>query len=185
MVDYDEHRTIENPMIGDRVTFVKTAAETDGEYELVRVVLQPGGGTPLHYHTAFSEQFEVEEGQLNLDCNGRTNVLLPGDSIVAPIGSIHRFYNDSAEPVVFLTTVRPARYFEYFLRLSYGLARDGKVRSSGIPKSLWHAAVFFRWGETYMPNVPLAAQKAIFGALYRMARMLNVEKKLMKAYLNG
>ncbi len=43
MVDYDEHRTIENPMIGDRVTFVKTAAETDGEYELVRVVLQPGG----------------------------------------------------------------------------------------------------------------------------------------------
>lgn len=29
MVDYDEHRTIENPMIGDRVTFVKASAETD------------------------------------------------------------------------------------------------------------------------------------------------------------
>ncbi|RTE11734.1 cupin domain-containing protein [Paenibacillus whitsoniae] len=185
MFDYDEHRTIENPMIGDRVTFVRTSAETDGEYELVRVVLQPGGGTPLHYHTAFSEQFEVEEGQLGMVCDGRTIVLLPGDSVVSSIGSIHRFYNDSTEPVVFLTTVRPARYFEYFLRLSYGLARDGKLRSNGIPKSLLDAAVFFHWGETYMPNVSLKVQKAIFGTLYRIARMLNVEKKLMKAYLNG
>ena len=185
MMEYDDRRTIENPMIGDRVTFVKTAVETGGEYELVQVVLQPGGGTPLHYHTMYSEQFEVEEGELHIDCDGRTHVLRPGDRVNAPVRSIHRFYNPGTEPVVFLTTIKPARHFETFLRMSYGLARDGKVRQSGLPKSLWHAAVFFHWGETYMPNVPLTAQKVIFGVLYRIARMLNVEKQLIRAYLNG
>lgn len=40
-----ETRTLENPAIGDRVTFVKTAEETGGAFTGIVVELAPGGGT--------------------------------------------------------------------------------------------------------------------------------------------
>jgi mannose-6-phosphate isomerase-like protein (cupin superfamily) len=180
-----EYRTIENPLIGDRVTFLETAVETGGAYELVQVVLQANGGTPLHYHTAFSEEFEAFEGELYIDCDGRTIVLQPGNKITTPIRSVHRFYNPGVQPVIFRTTIKPARRFEHFLRVSYGLARDGKIAGNGLPRNIWHSAVIFHLGETYMPKVPLPLQKGIFGLLYWIARGFGVERKLTKTYVDG
>ena len=42
----ERERVIENPVIGDRVTFLKTAEETDGEYMLAKVELAPTAATP-------------------------------------------------------------------------------------------------------------------------------------------
>ncbi len=47
-----ESRKIYNPIQQDCVTFLKTSAETDGEYTLVEVELADGGG--LHYHKTYS-----------------------------------------------------------------------------------------------------------------------------------
>ena len=59
-------RTIYNPLQRDRVTFLKTAAETSGELMLVEVELAPGGGNPPHYHTSFSERFTPIVGELSV-----------------------------------------------------------------------------------------------------------------------
>lgn len=49
-----ESRKIYNPIQQDCVTFLKTSAETDGEYTLVEVELADGGGGGLHYHKTYS-----------------------------------------------------------------------------------------------------------------------------------
>jgi len=56
-------RTIENPLVQDRVTFLETSDETGGAYEYVEVELAPGGGAGLHYHLAFTEHFEAVIGR--------------------------------------------------------------------------------------------------------------------------
>ena len=64
-------RVIENPVLKDRTTFLKTTEETKGEYLLLKSEVGPHGGVPLDYHVTFTERFEVLEGQLNVIVGGR------------------------------------------------------------------------------------------------------------------
>ena len=59
-----EKRTFANPAINDAATFIKTSAETNGEYTLMEIDLGKSDGPPLHYHNAFSEKFQVLDGIL-------------------------------------------------------------------------------------------------------------------------
>ena len=81
----EPQRVIENPLIGDRVTFLKTTEETNGEYLLAKVELAPHGGNAMHYHLTFTEAFEVLEGRLNVDLDGRHLVLGPGEKALVQI----------------------------------------------------------------------------------------------------
>ena len=97
-----ETRVIENPLIKDRVTFLETAAETNGKFTLVQVELAPDGGNELHYHKTFDETFTVVEGVLGIQLGKEIFHLKKGESATAPVGSLHRFFNPSAtEKVVF------------------------------------------------------------------------------------
>ncbi|MDQ3987417.1 MAG: hypothetical protein M3280_13085 [Actinomycetota bacterium] len=52
--------TIENPVTGERVTFLKTSAETDGEMVLTETTVAPGGFVAAeHIHPHQSERFEI------------------------------------------------------------------------------------------------------------------------------
>lgn len=175
-------RTIHNPQIGDAVTFLTTAQESGGAYEWVEVRLQPGGGTPLHYHMTFEEEFEALDGRLSLDCDGKTLLLKPGQKAVAPLGSKHRFYNQEKTEIVFRVKVLPARSFEKFLRMQYGLARDGRTGANSMPKSMLELAVVIRMGESYLIGPPVWLQKGMFGLLYRIARWRGVERRLLALY---
>jgi mannose-6-phosphate isomerase-like protein (cupin superfamily) len=170
-------------MIGDRVTFLKTATETQGASTLVQVELAPHGGNVLHYHLTFTERFEAIDGDLHVDLNGQHLVLSPGQSALVPIKAIHRFYNPSDKPVTFIVEMQPSRHFEEGLRIGYGLARDGKCSDKGIPMNLWHLAVLYQLAETYLPGIPLPLQKSIFGILAVIARQIGVEKQLRETYL--
>jgi hypothetical protein len=76
--------------------------------------------------------------------------------------------------------LRPARNFEKALRIAYGLASDGKVTAKAVPKSIWHLALLFQLGESYLPGLPLPIQRGMFGALAGMARLLGKDKELEK-----
>lgn len=176
----DGWRTVRNPLFGDEVTFVRTARETGGEHTLARVVLKPGGGNPLHYHLTYAEEFEVMDGRLTIQRDGEHLVLGPGETAQAPIGSRHRFANDTDRTVAFLTTIRPARRFEEQVRIAYGLARDGKTVRSGAPKNPLELALLLEMSETYFPSVPLAVQRGILGPLARLAHWLKSERSFEK-----
>jgi hypothetical protein len=83
-------------------------------------------------------------------------MLGPGETADAPIGSRHRFANDTDRPVTFLTTIRPSRRFEEQIRITYGLARDRKTIRGGVPRNPLQLALLFEISETYLPALPLA-----------------------------
>ena len=63
--------TIENPITGERVTFLATSVDTDGDAVVIETVVQPHGFVAAaHVHPAQSERFAVEAGTLGLE--GRT-----------------------------------------------------------------------------------------------------------------
>ena len=72
-------RTIENPLAGERVTFLATAEETGGEYVRIRNEASAGAqGVVMHYHLAYTESFEVSEGTLDLCVGTEDNHLVLG-----------------------------------------------------------------------------------------------------------
>jgi quercetin dioxygenase-like cupin family protein len=105
-------RPVENPLSGERVTFLATAEETDGEYMRIRNETSAGAqGVVMHYHLAYTEAFEVLEGALLDVCvGGKENhlVLAQGESVFVPPNTAHRFRNSSTSPVVFEVEIRPA-----------------------------------------------------------------------------
>ena len=155
----DQNRVIENPVLGDKITFVKTAGETNGEYLLMKSELSPHGGVTLHYHVTFTETFDVLEGRLHVVVAGEHKLLEGGQSALVPLKAHHRFYSTSDIPVKYLVEIRPARQFEKSLRIAYGLARDGRVTNKGIPSNIWHLALIFQLAETYLPGLPLFIQQ--------------------------
>ena len=173
-------RTIENPEIGDRVTFLRTTEETNGEYLLLRIELAPRGGNGLHYHPTFTEEFHAVEGRLNVELEGRHLTLEPGETALVPIGARHRFYSTSDEPILFEVEIRPARQFEAGARIAYGLARDGLVRPGGMPKSIWHAALLLQFAGTYPAGIPSWLIRLPVGVLAAIARWRGEDRALAK-----
>src|SRR3712207_641713 len=153
-------RTIENPVTGERYTFLATAEEKNGELLKLKEEIPAGtSGAPLHYHLTFTEGFEVLEGGLDLRVGEDHLVLGSGESATVPLGTPHRFWNSSDEPAVFEAEIRPARKMEQSLRVMVGLARDGKTNDKGVPENLFELALLYELSESYIVGMPLFLQK--------------------------
>jgi len=177
-------RKLVNRTHGYNVNFLISAAETGGDYTYVEVDLPPGEGTPLHYHLHFDEQFEAVEGVLGIETGKKIIHVRPGDRpAVALRGVVHRFFNPGTEFIKFRAVIAPARQFETLMRIGYGLADDGLCNKKGLPKSIWHLALVYQIGESFLPGMPLFFQRGIFGLLARIARLKGKDKELEKYYL--
>jgi mannose-6-phosphate isomerase-like protein (cupin superfamily) len=164
-------RTIENPITGERFTFLATAEETNGELLKVKAEIPAGTpGVPLHYHLTFTEGFEVLEGGLNLLVGEDHLVLGSGESTMVPLGTAHRFWNAGSKPAVFEAEIRPARKMEQSLRAMVGLARDGKTNDGGVPRNVFELALLYELSESYIVGMPLFLQRGVSGALAKVAR---------------
>jgi len=165
---------------GESVTFLRGAHDTNGAYAFVRVVLVPNSGNDLHFHLIFAEIFEAEEGVLSIECDGQKVRLGPGERATAPIGSHHRFSNETDQPITFLAIIQPARRFEEMLRVTEGLKGDGGLNEKGFPKSILQLGIMFEMGESYLAGMPLWLQQALFGPLAAIARWRKVDRDLAK-----
>jgi quercetin dioxygenase-like cupin family protein len=134
--------TIKNPITGERVTFLATSADTDGDAVVIETVVQPGGFVAAaHVHPAQSERFAVAAGQLGLKVGRKKMTLGPGDVANVEAGTAHRFWNAGADPVRFVCEVRPALQFESLLETMFALAADGKTGRKGMPNLLCLAVI--------------------------------------------
>jgi len=176
------NKTITNPIIKDQVTFVQTAASTNGRVTTLQVRLMPGGGTPLHYHRNFSETFVVIEGILTIVLENKTILLSAGQKITVDKGQSHRFANRSSLPVVFTTIILPgSEGFENALRILYGLAGDQKTDKKGMPKSLLVLAVVSKISDMRPAGTGMLLAP-LMGALQYIARLSGIHKKLIARY---
>lgn len=144
-----EKRVFENPLIKDKVTLLESSQETNGAYTLLEVALEVGGGNSLHYHTSFNEEFTAIEGTLSIGLKERQLHLKPGQTTVAEINQLHRFYNASSSPIRFQVKLTPgSTEFEKCIAIGYGLAGDGLTNKNGIPKKMDHLALLLDLGNT-------------------------------------
>jgi len=146
-------RKIYNPIQKDQVVFLKTAADTNGEYTLVEVELADGGGVGLHYHKTYSEKFNCLEGEVQVQLNKTLHRLGLGQSATALPNTNHLFRNRSGKACKFLVELRPAsRGFEESLQIGYGLAADGLCKPNGFPKDKLALAWLFNISESNLPG---------------------------------
>ena len=71
---------IHNPITGESIRFVETAADSDGEHVVIDVLVEPNGfvATP-HTHPYQTEAFEVLEGELTFKADGKKIVAAAGE----------------------------------------------------------------------------------------------------------
>ncbi|MBP9711152.1 MAG: N-acetylneuraminate synthase family protein [Candidatus Pacebacteria bacterium] len=61
-----------------------------------KVLIQlPGQYHPMHYHRRKEEAFQIVQGVLIVELEGKEKILYPGDVLVVPRGSWHRFWSET------------------------------------------------------------------------------------------
>ena len=165
-------QTIHNPVTGEQIEFLRTAADTAGDLLELELTLSPDGRVPgAHVHPEQEERFHVLEGRMKFRLGLRTIVANAGDTVVVPAGRVHRFANAGDGPARARVEVAPALDMEELLRTTAALAHEGKVMRSGMPKPL-HLALFvhrFR-REVRAPFPPAWMVRAALAPLAAIAR---------------
>jgi quercetin dioxygenase-like cupin family protein len=116
-------QTVVNAATGERVTLVRTAADTGGELlELELVWPLAGRRAPAHVHPEMEERYEVTSGTAAFrigDAPDRTAG--PGDVVTVPPGTTHLAWNPTDQEVRLKVEFRPAlRWEEFVVRLFAG-----------------------------------------------------------------
>jgi quercetin dioxygenase-like cupin family protein len=168
-----------NPISGERFTFRKTAAETNGELLAFDLELSPDGRVPgAHVHPIQEERFEVVTGTLRFRRGARIITASARDSVVIPPGMIHAFKNADNAPVHVRVEVRPALRMEELLETTVALAREGRTTAAGLAHAL-DLALFMREfeAEVRAPLAPATAVRAVMAPLAWLARRRGLESR--------
>lgn len=168
--------TIENPVTGDRVCFLQTAAESNGELLRIEYIVtrrENAPHVPLHFHLLSEERFEVVQGKLGviLGTERTKQFLQVGESVVIPAGTIHTFWNAGEEALHFITEIKPPGHFQSYWETMFGLARDGKVNAKGFP-ALFQLMVIAETADSYTTDLPLPILKSIIKVFAWIGRRL-------------
>jgi mannose-6-phosphate isomerase-like protein (cupin superfamily) len=158
--------TLESPAIGQAITFVRTAGDTDGAELVVEALMRPGAFMPPHVHLHQEEAFEVLEGVGTFRVGRRKILAGPGDDVFVPAGKAHRFRNRSDGAVRIRATLRPALRTEDLFERLFRLGSEGRVNRLGAPSPLVTARLIreFRDEFFYLAGVPVALQRLLAGA---------------------
>jgi mannose-6-phosphate isomerase-like protein (cupin superfamily) len=165
-------QTIENPVSGERITFLQTARDTGGELLEFELALTPDGQVPgAHVHPAQEERFHVLEGTMKFRRGLRRVTAGPGETVVVPTGTLHRFANAGDDVARCRVEVAPALDMEDLLSTTAALADAGEVLDSGLPKPLPLALFVQRFRrEVRAPFPPAWMVRTLLAPLAALAR---------------
>jgi quercetin dioxygenase-like cupin family protein len=165
---------IENPLTGQRLIFLVTSADSDGELFAAEGIFPPGGFAGVaHIHPHQDEHFEVLAGHAVFDIDGARHVLGANDTIDALRGTKHTFANAGEDEMRVRFEFRPAlASTDRFYELYFAFAQQGRVNSKAMPDLLDIATV---WPVTskhaVLATPPPVIQHALFRVLAPIARI--------------
>jgi mannose-6-phosphate isomerase-like protein (cupin superfamily) len=163
---------LENPVTGEKLTFIETTASTDGARVVVDLELDPDGKVPgTHVHPKQEEKFEVLQGTMKFRYGFRKIVAKAGETVTVPAGKVHDFANAGTAPAHVRVTITPALKMEEMFENTVALAKEGKVMKSGMPKPL-ELALFVREykDEAQAPFPPYPVVRAVTAPLAAIAK---------------
>ncbi len=154
-------QSITNHVTGETLVFRTTSADTNGESVVVEAFVTPDGAVAAaHVHPSQEESFEIVAGELEFRVGRKTLVARPGDRVVVPAGTPHRFRNVGGETAHFVCEVTPALGFEQLIETMFSLANDGKVNRKGMPNPLRLAVIAnHHFGDVRLPFPPAWLQR--------------------------
>ena len=166
---------IENPVTGERITFVRTSAPPVCALAEMDLELSPAAFLAAeHIHQRQEESFEVLEGLIRLRCRGEESVRGPGETVVVPAGSPHAWAPDGDKGARVRITFTPGAGIEQFFDEFFRLGREERTDAKGMPSPF----VTARLGLTHemylaQPPVPVPLQRAAFRVLAGAGRLLH------------
>ena len=126
---------IVNPVTGERIVFVRTAADTGGELlEFDDFWTRPGHRAPEHVHPKMEESWEVFRGSPCFRIGQEEIRAVAGDLVVAPPGVAHMGWNAGDDEVYVRVRMRPALRWEDFMVKLFAMAEAGQTDENGIPE---------------------------------------------------
>jgi len=171
MVDVGD--VIENPVTGERITFVRTSEQTGGALAELDLELSPTAFLAAeHIHRSQEEKFQVLEGRILLRCRGEESMCGPGETVVVPSGNPHAWAPHGGAAARVRITFTPGNGIEKFFDEFFRLAREGRVNSKGMPP----LPVSARLGlahDMYLAGPPVPLQRAAFRVLATTDRLLH------------
>ena len=164
----------ENPVTGERATILELPYKNpEGRATAELTALVGARVVGEHLHPALVERFTVLEGELTLKLDGQTSVLGEGESAVIEAGVWHDWWNAADRNARARVEITPGERFAHMIETLYGLARLGHTNASGMPPPLQLALVGREFGDVIVfRSPPRAIQRAVFGALAPVARLL-------------
>jgi len=104
---------------GVSVTLKVTGAETAGAFAIFESTVPPHfAGPPAHVHPHASETFYIVSGVLAFTLAEETVMMRQGGVVMVPPGLLHKFWNPTATPAIYLTYLSPAGFEQYFVELA-------------------------------------------------------------------
>jgi len=164
---------IDNPRTGQRMRFVRTAADTDGELLAIETTNPPTGEfEPVHVHPRQESRARVSAGALRFVVDGVTRDVGAGEEIVIPAGVPHHFANVGAVDAVAIQEFRPALRTAELFETLFELARRGELNDDGVPSLLRLAVLAPAYAdELRVVAPPWPVQRAVFALLGPVARI--------------
>jgi len=133
---------IENPLHGERLRFLKTVPETDGELVQYESWLAPQGsvGVP-HVHPIQESRFLVVSGRASFMVNGNILELGPRETLTVAPRTPHYLWNAGDTEAHLIIEFRPGLLKQEYFETAFGLARDGRLNLNGIRNVLQYAVL--------------------------------------------
>jgi len=139
---------IENPITGERVTFLKTAGDTSGQLLQQDFIIQPQGFVVIpHIHPKQEERFKLLSGSLRMQVDGHEQTVHANEEIAVPASAAHAWWNDDDTEAHVIVEFRPALNSETL----FGLARDGKADAQARPNPFQFAVIAQTFKEEALP----------------------------------
>jgi quercetin dioxygenase-like cupin family protein len=129
--------SISIPAIGVNIQVRIAPAATGNKATLIETTDEPGYGPPQHRHERETEIFHVLSGRYLFEVDGKRFVAGAGETVVAQVGSTHRFTNiddKAARMLVLITPGLDATAFFTELRdvMENGKPEPDKLREFGM-----------------------------------------------------
>ena len=124
--------------------------------------MHPSGAVAAaHVHPSQDERFQILRGTVGFKLDGQELMRRPGDRILVPAGTSHKFWNAGEDEAHFVCEIRPALQFEELIETMFALANDGKTNRKGMPNLLRLAVIANAHFDTVqLPFPPAWLQKA-------------------------
>jgi quercetin dioxygenase-like cupin family protein len=108
----EKGQTLVNPVTGERMTFLETAAETGGDRVVIELHADPGGSVAAaHVHPSQWETFEVVSGTLGAKVGRRRAEAVAGETLGVAPGVSHTWWNAGDDELVFRCAISSALQF--------------------------------------------------------------------------